>query len=413
MSFRCGNQGPEMWPKCRRLGVAAITYEPLMRVNLSKYPRFEPRRFWAKLAPSQKASLRRVAYEMKAGDVIYVKKGPQIVGKGVVRGSYQFSKVRLIDHYRDPWAHQVPVDWELDFPAIKILLGAEQLTVKKLAADEVRKIEAARGKATTSNQQAEVKKEMGAISSSSIKYWWVTASEHSEHPWHWSKFFENPDDTDEAYDWGGPDWIKSRMSFVRIKEMRKGNIVVAYQADEGVVGLAYLVSNGYQHAKSGNFDTFDLKSSPVVWLHKPVPYSEIRDLPNAREHIEFVQAKRGTVFRIDPVGFKMILNLILKFNPSQHSEIRNFLSVKQPALEAEPVAVDWTGKLELPPRATFTINTSVKSVGKQLNSPMANAMQKCIIFVQSASHTTAKMGFEIQLWFVRSTTQCLTWEQLR
>lgn len=75
MSFRVGNQGHEMWP-CFRLGVAAITYPSLAETDLSKLPNGEPKELWAQLAPTQKYNLRQVAYEMKAGDVIYVKQGP-------------------------------------------------------------------------------------------------------------------------------------------------------------------------------------------------------------------------------------------------------------------------------------------------------------------------------------------------
>ena len=70
MSFRAGNQGYEMWPDCFRLGIAAITYYPLVKTDLSQYPYGEPKELWKQLEPSQKASLRRVAYEMKAGDII-------------------------------------------------------------------------------------------------------------------------------------------------------------------------------------------------------------------------------------------------------------------------------------------------------------------------------------------------------
>lgn len=144
MSFRCGNQGYEMWPHCFELGVAAITYRPLHKTDLSKYTEGEPKELWAKLAPSQHASLRRVAYEMKKGDIIYVKQGPRIVGKGIVKGPYQFdSEFRLTCPQGIPWAHQVPVDWESDFCPIDILLGSEPTTVLPLSGDRLRRLEAA------------------------------------------------------------------------------------------------------------------------------------------------------------------------------------------------------------------------------------------------------------------------------
>lgn len=147
MSFRVGNQGYEMWPQCLRLGVAAITYSPLIKTDLSKYPVGEPKDLWDRLENTQKASLRRVVYEMKAGDVIYVKQGPKIIDKGIVKGppvgsAYMFdSEFRLCEPNGTPWAHSVPVEWSTDFPQIKMLLGGEQVTVKKLSDDDVKKIE--------------------------------------------------------------------------------------------------------------------------------------------------------------------------------------------------------------------------------------------------------------------------------
>jgi hypothetical protein len=147
MAFRVGNQGPSLWSQCLRFGVAAITYEPLLETDLSRYPKGEPKARWNQLEPTQKASLRRLAYEMKPGDVIYVKDGPRIVDRGVVTGGYFFDhdfRVKMPDG-RGPWAHQVQVDWSRNFPTegIPILLGAEQLTVKELALNEVERLEQA------------------------------------------------------------------------------------------------------------------------------------------------------------------------------------------------------------------------------------------------------------------------------
>ena len=145
MSFRCGDRGFKMWPRCFKLGIAAITYSPLAKVDLSHYPKGEPKRLWAKLKPSQSASLRRVAYEMINGDVIYVKEGPMIVSKGIVKGPYQFdSSFRLSCPDSDvPWSHHVPVDWEPDFQAVQILLGSEPTTVLPLDSERLQLLEKA------------------------------------------------------------------------------------------------------------------------------------------------------------------------------------------------------------------------------------------------------------------------------
>ena len=53
------------------------------------------------------ASLKRFVYEMEEGDIIYVKQGPRIVGKGAVSGPYQFDKKnRIVDPYGCTWQHQ-------------------------------------------------------------------------------------------------------------------------------------------------------------------------------------------------------------------------------------------------------------------------------------------------------------------
>lgn len=148
MSFRVGSRGYEMWPHCRDLSIAAITYSPLARVNLSKHPKNEPRNLWAQLEASQIGSLRRVAYDMAGGDVIYVKQGAKIVGKGVVKGprgkpAYRFRLkfLRPPVEGEPPWLHQVPVKWQGEFPEIPIDLKADLHTVKKLTENEVRRIE--------------------------------------------------------------------------------------------------------------------------------------------------------------------------------------------------------------------------------------------------------------------------------
>jgi hypothetical protein len=127
----------------------------LSTTELSKYPQGEPKKLWKELAPSQKASLRRVAYEMTPGDVIYVKQGPEIVDRGIVTGKYRFdSKFRLVDPNGVPWAHQVSVDWSREFKPVTLLLGAEQLTVKELTVAEVDRLEAKGGKPARRGDQS-------------------------------------------------------------------------------------------------------------------------------------------------------------------------------------------------------------------------------------------------------------------
>lgn len=156
MAFRVGPRGHEMWPLCLSLGVAAITYDPLVYTNLSKYSKYEPRNLWAKLKPTQKASLGRVAYRMKKGDIIYVKHGDKIICRGIVKDKYKFdSKQRIIDPNGTPWSHQVPVKWENNFPQVTILLGGEQVTVLELKQEQLEKLKVSLNKTKEANKLKE------------------------------------------------------------------------------------------------------------------------------------------------------------------------------------------------------------------------------------------------------------------
>jgi hypothetical protein len=143
MAFRAGNNGHEMWPDCYRLGVAAIEYGPVDDIDLSAYAEGEPKAAWSQLKQTQKASLKRLVDEMQEGDVIYVKEGPMIVGKGVVTGPYQFDKHGRIQEPNGAfWQHQRSVAWVSEFPTVRVQLGRSQrLTVESLADEDVSRIE--------------------------------------------------------------------------------------------------------------------------------------------------------------------------------------------------------------------------------------------------------------------------------
>lgn len=139
MSFRCGIRGFEMFEYCINEKVAAITYFPLDQTDLSQYSYLEPRDLWKQLKPTQQKSLKRFAYEIKKGDIIYVKQGVHIVGRGIVNGKYLFTReTSIIDpNAKIPWCHHIPIRWDKEFIPIKLLLGAEQFTVKPLNASQV------------------------------------------------------------------------------------------------------------------------------------------------------------------------------------------------------------------------------------------------------------------------------------
>jgi len=163
MAMRVGAGGTSMWPHCRAAGVAAITYEPISRLDLSPYSTQQLPPEWAELEGPQKTSLRRAAFEIQAGDVILVKEGPLIAGRGKVVGvpgarAYQFRpELGLIDENNTPWPHTVPVEWDDNFAGIAISVGrAQYYTVEEIAISEASVLDGLVpvGAAITSSRQA-------------------------------------------------------------------------------------------------------------------------------------------------------------------------------------------------------------------------------------------------------------------
>lgn len=145
MAFRCGINGDELWPECWKHKVATIEYRPFDDFDLTSYSVGEPRSRWAKLRGSQSHSLNRFVHKMEVEDIIYVKQGPAIVAKGVIKGPYFFDKKdTIIDPYGTPWQHQRKVRWTRYRTEIPIQIGyAPNVTVVPLDSDDVRRIEKA------------------------------------------------------------------------------------------------------------------------------------------------------------------------------------------------------------------------------------------------------------------------------
>ncbi len=143
MAFRAGKHGPSLWRECRQLGVAAIQYDPLNDIDLSPGEAAVPKTVWSRLASSQKWSVKQLAYEMQPGDVMYVKDGPRIVGRGVVAGPYRFvSASTIVEPGGVPWQHQRPVTWEPGIPEVAIQVGrTQQFVVEALGPDDVARLE--------------------------------------------------------------------------------------------------------------------------------------------------------------------------------------------------------------------------------------------------------------------------------
>jgi hypothetical protein len=145
MAFREGNQGQDKWEDCRKCGVAAYTYPGIGKTDLSHYNSEEELyAFLSKfgLASNPKANIRKLVFDVREGDVIYVKEGPSIVGRGVVVGRYQFDPSGQINSGDLWWSHQVPVKWDARFKPIQIVLGSEQTAILELLGPRLKQLTA-------------------------------------------------------------------------------------------------------------------------------------------------------------------------------------------------------------------------------------------------------------------------------
>ncbi len=153
MSMRIGNQGFDMFRVCRRKGIAALGYWHNDRDVVGDCRKLTKEDFvarWKIAFPRDTAgrkSVEYVAYEMKRGDVIYVKSGPMISGRGVVVGPYEFDP-RILKGEEVEWPHFVRVKWDESFMPFRCLLGAEPRTVLKLGKDRLKMLQRAQ-KATS------------------------------------------------------------------------------------------------------------------------------------------------------------------------------------------------------------------------------------------------------------------------
>lgn len=214
-----------------------------------------------------------------------------------------------------------------------------------------------------------------------MNYWWVVANDRDpEHGWHWNRFFSEPLVGGKKYPWGGADWIKSHASQSRIEQMRKGDLVLAYQASQGVVGFVYLATNGFSSELNGRYDSFNLEPSSFVVLNNPIPLSTIRELPSAGEHFEFVNFHQGTVFRSTSEGFAMLLHPVLDENKRQKKEIQRFLSKDFSALRISTAdALIASSVIEPPKRIRAVITRVVRDTPKtrRLKRKYQNRCQLC------------------------------------
>jgi len=171
MAFSMGNQGPSLWSLCLKYGIAAISYNKIDRYDLSNYILVEISKInaWHKLKGSSQPSLRKFRYEMNFGDIIYVKHGIKIVGKGIVNSDYEYEICdEIIDNTGHLWPHQRNIIWNPSFSPIIFPFKNAQHTVLELDISTAEKID--RKSIMVSRNESKLNVKEGEIQEAMIKF---------------------------------------------------------------------------------------------------------------------------------------------------------------------------------------------------------------------------------------------------
>ena len=141
--------------------------------------------------------------------------------------------------------------------------------------------------------------------------------------WHFDEYFRYRGC--QPYDMGGRDWIRSPMSWARLRRVRRGDLFVCYQSDERkIYGLSRATTPGYESLPgSGIFDAVDFEPRGLR-LKNPV---DVRH-PLARQTFQHIRAftvpSRGTIHALAAGELRAALRQLVAFNPSQRDAILAF-----------------------------------------------------------------------------------------
>lgn len=222
--------------------------------------------------------------ELKAGDVIFAKKGTgKILGRGVVVGEYEYNP--SAPSYRSI----KKVKWDsVGEWNVQSKLVQKTLTDVTDFPDLIRTInEAIDG---------------GGDRNGDMRYWWLVAS-----PKYWS-FQDLPVGESVEYTVKNDNGNKRRIP-ANFEQAREGDIVIGYEANpvKKIVALAKV-------AKASDGET--IRFVKTEELTEPISWFDFKDIPELQE-MEFIRNQNGSFFRLTPAEYETILNLIRQENPER------------------------------------------------------------------------------------------------
>lgn len=146
--------------------------------------------------------------------------------------------------------------------------------------------------------------------------------------WHFHQYFRYRGR--QPFDMGGREWIRSPLSWARLRRVRRGDLFLCYQADERkIYGLARAASPGYESLPgSGFFDSVDFAPGGLR-LKNPVnvQHAAVREV---FQHVRaFTVPSRGTIHTLAADELRAVLRQLVAFNPAQRRAILAFAKARR------------------------------------------------------------------------------------
>lgn len=142
--------------------------------------------------------------------------------------------------------------------------------------------------------------------------------------WHFDQYFRYRGE--KSYEMGGQGWIRSPMSWERLRHVRRGDVFLCYQADERkIYGLARAATGGYEsHRASGRYNCVDFAPEGLR-LDEPLNISRPENRAVFAHVRAFTVPSRGTIHALAKDEFRYILRALSRANPRQKKALAAFL----------------------------------------------------------------------------------------
>lgn len=243
--------------------------------NKKQYPRNDANTLWS------------FKYEMKPGDIVFVKKGlSEIVGRGVVQSDYLYDANRNHEYKRIRkvlWTHKGL--WQ--HPGQAVLKTLTDITQYSDYVNELENL--ITGSFVTPKSDV-----------SSIRYWWLNANPKI---WQFNNIAIGEEQTYTLYN----DSHNKRRIFQNFLDAKPGDIIVGYESTP----VKQIVALGVVSREHDDENFYFKKTEQLV---NPIDYQDLQHLPKL-ENMEYLKNAQGSLFSLTPEEYNVLIDVIRDSNP--------------------------------------------------------------------------------------------------